>query len=65
MGTIKEKTVFVTEDGKEHSTLQDAQDWDFRNTLVEDIVKNSMESLRDAGQIVDWLLSNYNITSKE
>lgn len=62
--TIKEVTMYRTEDGKTHDTLEAAYRWRNRCILVEKLERETSCSPDDAEEAVDQLLKQYDILPK-
>jgi len=63
--TITERKIFVTEDGKEHRTVQAAQEWEMVVKLTRELASGTVLNHSEAEETAVWLLRNYNVTPKE
>lgn len=66
---IKERTVFVTEDGKTFDVIKDAQVHEQKLNLAEEMRDATGLYFDSSGstpfEVADWLVTHYNITPKE
>jgi hypothetical protein len=58
---ITEIKRYRTEDGKEHDTMQAAQQWVKREEIVESMYKTTALDRHHCEEAVDWFLENYGL----
>ena len=66
---IRTATVFITDDGNQHNTLQEAQEWaergKFKDWVINNNPKHNQYDEFGLRSLLDLILDHWNVTPKE